>query len=77
MFSDCLSIDHPVSSISDNICLVREFLVAGCTKTGRSYDVMLALVGSFGRRCGKSSPSVAEQPFVIEICNFGNVCTVI
>jgi len=74
--SDCLSIYRAVSSIGDNICLVCEFLVASYTKTGRGYDVILAPVSSLGRGCGKSSSSVAEQPFVIEICNFGHICIV-
>jgi len=45
-------------------------------RTGQSYDVIVAPVGSLGRGCGKGAPSVAEQPFVIEICNFGHICTV-
>jgi len=39
--------------------------------------IAMMRVISFGRRCGKSSPSVAEQPFVIETCNFGHICAVI
>jgi len=76
VFSDCLSIYHLVLSIGDNMCLVCESLVVGYTKTGRSYDVIFARVSSLGRGCAKSSPSVAEQAFVIEICNFGHICTI-
>ena len=65
VFSDYLSIYHAVSSISDNMRLVCESLVASYTRTGESFDVILARVSSLGRGCGKSAPRVAEQPFVI------------
>jgi len=76
VFSDCLSLYRAVSSIGDNICLVRESLVTSYTRSGGSYDVIVARVGSLGRGCGKSSPSVAEQASAIEICNFGHISTV-
>jgi len=76
VFSDSLSIYHAATSVSCYICLVCEFLVAGYTSTSRSYDVIFARVSSLGRGCGKSAPRMAEQPFVIEACNFGHICTV-
>jgi len=76
VFCDCLSIYHALSSIGDNMWLVCGFLVAGCTRTGQSYDVIVARVSSLGRGCGKKALRVAEQPFVIETCNLGHNCTV-
>jgi len=76
VFSGCLSIYPAVSSISDNMSLVCEFLVAGYARSGRSYDVILLRVSSLGRGCGKSLLRVAEQPFVVETWNFDHKCTV-
>jgi len=55
---------------------VFKCLVTGLTRTGESYNVILARVSSLGRGCGHSPPRVAEQPYVIETCNFGHICTV-
>jgi len=58
---------------------VCHFLLVGYTRTGdvlvMSYDVIFAPVSSLGGGCGKSAPSVVEQPFVMETCNFGYICT--
>jgi len=69
VFSDCLSIYHAVSSIGDNMWPVWELLVAGYTRSGRSYHVIFARVSSLCRGCGKNTPRVVEQPFVMVTCN--------
>jgi len=63
---------HPTSFASCILMLVLVVTELGnFSQLAQAYKLAIALVNT-----GKSAPSVAEQPFVLETCNFGHICTV-